>query len=114
MRACHHREQADLARVRGEKDERGVALEFRNFRATSLWRLPEVVGHADAVEASILGGQRDLRQRRAKAVRGNRPVEIVDVQNELHDAPPLARWGTSADARAATTRPHVSTARMVM
>ena len=114
MRAVTIGSQADPARVRGEKDERGVALEFRTFGAASLWCLPEVVGHADAVEASILGGQGDLRQRRAKAIGRNRPVEIVDVQNELHDAPPLARWGISAGARAATTRPHVSTARMVM
>ncbi len=114
MRACHHGKQAYLARVSGQKDKRGVALEFGNFGATSLWRLPEVVGHADAVEASILGGQRDLGQGRAKAIGRDRPVEIVDVQDELHDTPPLARWGASAGARAATTRPNVSTARMVM
>lgn len=112
MRARHHGKQADPAGVSGQKDKRGVAFEFGYFWSTSLGRLPEVVGHADAVEASILGDQRDLDEGRAKAIGRDGPVEIVDVQDELHDAPPLARWAVSAGARAATTRPNVSTARM--
>ena len=84
VNARHHRPEPDPLGVGGQERERRVALRLVRLRASHHRVLPDVVRHADAVEARVLGRPRDLGQRSSIAFCSTGPIEAVELKSELH------------------------------
>ena len=80
----------------GQVAERRVALEHVLPLAPDLRDLEEVVHHPQAREAGLLGGARDLGERRRRARRVPGPVEARDLEPELERQRRVAPGGAAA------------------
>src|SRR5215204_168589 len=83
----HRREHSPL-RDGGQERQGGIAFRFVGQRATHDRVLPDVVCHADAVEARLFRAPTDVREGPTEALRSSVPVEAVELQSELHEALP--------------------------
>jgi hypothetical protein len=88
VRPRHHGRELDPAGIGGQKRQGCVALKLIGLRTPHNGVLPEVVRHADEVESCLLGGPRDLGQRRAETDRSSGPAKVVDLEPEFHETMP--------------------------
>src|SRR5215207_7052354 len=84
----HYGREIDPAGVGGQECQGRVALQLLGLRPAHDRVLPEMVRHADAIEAAVLSVTRDLGQRGAGASRPAGPAEVVDLQSNLHEPIP--------------------------
>src|SRR5215203_3028883 len=88
MHPRDHRCEHGPLRVGGQERQRGIAFRFVGQRATHDRVLPDMVRHADAVEACLFRAPTDVREGPTEALRSSVPVEAVELQSELHEALP--------------------------
>src|SRR3954447_7085802 len=103
MDAADHQPEPGATGVRGNVPERGPALEHRIRRRPDAPDLEEVVHDPDRIEAGVVRGTSDPRERRRDRLRATGPIECWDLQTNLHRRRVGERrpFGTSASARRA-------------
>src|SRR5438105_2114962 len=83
-RARDDRDEPGARRVRGEVAESRVGLERVLLGRTERLDLEEVIHYADEVEPALVGGARDLRERRTDLLGAARPGKERDLEADLH------------------------------
>jgi hypothetical protein len=73
----NHGGEPDLFCVGGKECKRRVALRFVRLGSAHDRVLPQVIGHPDAVETSLLGGLSYVREVSTEALWSAGPVEAV-------------------------------------
>src|SRR5215210_1685852 len=85
--ADHRRKPYPLGVRRQERKGR-IALRLVRLGTAHDGVLPDVVGHPDAVEASLLRGPSDIRKVPGEPPRSSGPVEAVELYPEIHARSP--------------------------
>src|SRR3954471_14683888 len=84
MDAADHQPEPGATGVRGEEAKRCPALEHRIRGRPDAADLEEVVHDPDRIEAGVVGGTSDPRERRCDRLRATGPIERWDLQTDLH------------------------------